>query len=115
MPPVIGKALTHSCLLFLGFHLDDWRFRILFRMIMAKGGHAQLMNYNHVGVQVNPDEHSLADAEQAKKYLERYFIGAKIDIYWGTAADFLRDLKEQLKRTAGAEPTQPVTHGAAEW
>jgi hypothetical protein len=67
-------------------------------MIMAKGGSANLDTFNHVGVQVDPDEHTLADAERAKDYLQRYFVNAKIDIYWGSAADFLRELNKTLKK-----------------
>ena len=114
MPPVIGKALTHSCLLFLGFALDDWKFRLLFRMIMAKGGHAQLRKFNHVGVQVNPDEHTLADAERAKDYLQRYFVEAKIDIYWGSASDFLNELNEQRKKIQLEQPAVAIAD-AEEW
>ena len=117
MPPVISKALTQSCLLFLGFRLDDWTFRILFRMIMAKGGSANLDTFNHVGVQVDPDEHTLADAERAKDYLQRYFVNAKIDIYWGSAADFLRELNKTLKKrkqTQSQKPAAPV-QARGEW
>jgi hypothetical protein len=98
MPPVISDALVTSSLLFLGFPLDDWKFRVVFRLILAKGGRKLLEGYNHVGVQVDPSETSIANAARAKKYLERYFFNSKIDIYWGTAADFLRELKVQLDR-----------------
>ena len=115
IPPVISKGLTNNCLLFLGFRLDDWRTRILFRMIMAKGGSSQLGNYNHVGVQVNPDEHSLADVARAKRYLERYFVATRIDIYWGSAADFLQELKRQLARLPPENTTAMNAAGAGEW
>ena len=98
MPPVISDALVTSSLLFLGFPLDDWKFRVVFRLILAKGGRKLLEGYNHVGVQVDPSETTIANAARAKKYLERYFFNSKIDIYWGTAADFLRELKVQLDR-----------------
>lgn len=97
MPLVVSDALTTNSLLFLGFPLDDWKFRILFRIIMAKGGSAHLADYNHVGVQLDPDEHTAGDAERAKRYLERYFRKAEIDIYWGSATEFLRELRARLK------------------
>jgi len=96
MPPVVSDALLTGSLLFLGFPLDDWKFRVLFRMILAKGGHRLLQGFNHVGVQLDPSEENVANAQRAKKYLERYFLNSKIDIYWGTSADFLRELKRQL-------------------
>ena len=82
---------------------------------MAKGGSAQLGNYNHVGVQINPDEHSLADVARAKRYLERYFVATRIDIYWGSAADFLQELKRQLARLPPESTTAMNAAGAGEW
>ncbi len=102
MPPVVGDALVTGSLLFLGFALDDWKFRVLFRLILAKGGKQLLQGYNHVGVQVDPGETTIANARRAKKYLERYFFNSKIDIYWGTAGDFLRELQVQLEKTPAA-------------
>ncbi|MEO8130021.1 MAG: CHAT domain-containing protein, partial [Bryobacteraceae bacterium] len=99
MPPVVSDALVDNSLLFLGFALDDWKFRVLFRMIQAKDGKELLRKYNHVGVQLDPGETTIANARRAKKYLERYFLNSKIDIYWGTATDFLRELKVQLDKT----------------
>ncbi len=98
MPPAVGDALVSSSLLFLGFPLDDWKFRIMFRLILAKGGRKLLESYNHVGVQVDPAETTIANARRAKKYLERYFYNSRIDIYWGSAADFLRELKVHLDK-----------------
>jgi hypothetical protein len=98
LPDVIGKALTSNSLLFLGFSLEDWKFRILLRMIMAKGGSSRLQRYNHVGVQVDPGCHTLQDVERFKYYMERYFVPLKIDIFWGSATDFLKELKVQCQK-----------------
>jgi hypothetical protein len=93
-----------SSLLFLGFRLDDWRFRVLFRMIVTRPGTETMKNLSHVGVQVNPDEHDLADVERARKYMERYFRGkdtpAEISIYWGSVSEFLKELKQHLAETS---------------
>ncbi len=103
MPGVVSEALVAGSLLFVGFPLDDWKFRVLFRMIVAKGGAELLQGFNHVAVQVDPAETTLANARLAKKYLQKYFTTAKIDIYWGTAADFLRQLRIQLDKAPTAE------------
>lgn len=115
MPLRIGEALTGGSLLFLGFPLHDWKFRILLRMILSKRGNANLDQYNHVGVQVDPEEHTFADAARAKKYLERYFLKTKnINIYWGSSADFLRELHRQLQ-TLEAEGPLVEEAAAAAW
>jgi hypothetical protein len=101
IPPVVSNELIKGSLLFLGFPVGDWKFRLLFRMIMAKEGRSRLERYSHVAVQVNPEENTMADAEHAKRDLERYFSKADVqfEIYWGSAADFLRDLHDRLKTT----------------
>jgi len=73
-----------------------------------------LKQFSHVGVQIDPEEHSLADTERARRYLESYFgadRGAgrgrgepRIDLYWGTSADFLAELARQL----AAQPDEAV-------
>ena len=120
MPKVVRGSLMESSLLFLGFRLDDWTFRVLFRLIMTLEGSTELRQYSHVGVQVNPDEHSLTDVERARRYLESYFgrdrSGGRgepsIDLYWGTAADFLKELRERLVDNA-VEDSAPVLAEAA--
>jgi len=105
VPQVVADALSSRSIFFLGFSLDDWKFRVLFRMILAIEGNNDLSKLTHVGVQIDPDQSTLADLEYAKRYLERYFAAPttmrdkkppNIRIYWGTAADFLRQLNEKL-------------------
>jgi hypothetical protein len=105
IPTVVRGTLVRSSLLFLGFTLDDLAFRVLFRLIMSLDGSSQLGDYAHVGVQVDPEAHSLIDLERARDYLAQYFGTGRdtprIDVYWGTAADFLKELRDQLAATAG--------------
>lgn len=101
MPITVRGELVENSLLFLGFQLDDLRFRVLFRLIMTMEGTETLRDFSHVGVQINPDEHSFADVERARRYIESYFQEGKggapsISIYWGTAADFLKELRKRL-------------------
>ena len=107
IPTAVRGALTRSSLLFLGFHLEDWRFRVLFRLIMALAGCHQLRDFAHVGVQVDPEEHGGVDVEKTRKYLEQYFSAnpdtPPISIYWGSAADFLGELSEQTKSSRAEE------------
>jgi hypothetical protein len=119
IPTVVRGSLTESSLLFLGFRLDSWTFRVLFRLIMTLEGAADLKQFSHVGVQIDPEENSRADAERARRYLESYFgadRGAgsgrgepRIDLYWGTAADFLAELARQL--AAQPDEAAPAAQG----
>jgi len=97
VPPVVRSALANSGLLFLGFQLDDWNFRIMFRAILdQEGGRGRRSRYAHVAAQIDPEEGRILEPLRARKYLESYFQQeAAISIYWGSPEDFARDLLER--------------------
>ncbi|MEM9456860.1 MAG: CHAT domain-containing protein [Myxococcota bacterium] len=96
-PREVESALVDNSLLFLGFRLTDWHFRVLFRLMMSLPGRERLKQYCHVAVQLDPDMQEMSDVEGAKRYLAEYFgQEANIDIFWGSSAEFLRALHEQL-------------------
>jgi hypothetical protein len=118
LPTLVGQ-LMQSSLLFLGFRLDDWRFRVLFRMIVTRPGMRTMRQMSHVGVQVNPGEQNAADVKSVRKYIESYFKGAddapEVSIYWGTPTDFLKQLKEQMASTAGQAIAPLAQGGGDDW
>jgi hypothetical protein len=96
LPPQIEKAMTSTSLLFLGYRLADWNFRVLFRGLV----YFIAKNYrrSHVSVQLVPVQPT-AEAEQmlrAKEYLKRYFDKLDVRVYWGTCREFMTDLKARL-------------------
>jgi CHAT domain/SIR2-like domain len=95
LPGTVGKALTRRSLLFLGYRLDDWDFRILFHGIKNFGGSGQLRKRPHVGVQLNPHT-SMIEPESAQEYLESYFGEDKVNIYWGDPRAFLDKLRQKM-------------------
>jgi len=119
MPTVVRGALTSGSLLFLGFRFDDWTFRILFRLIMALGGAQRLREFTHVGVQVDPDDTDLGNVEQARRYLERYYSGGgdmpPVSIYWGDAADFLRELRDQMDQVDDESVFMDTVEDGDDW
>jgi hypothetical protein len=97
IPRTVASELVDSSLLFLGFRLSDWSFRILFRLIMSFDGGERLKNYPHVAVQVDPAANEFLDAEAARRYFQDYFgDAAGIHVYWGTVEDFLEQLHDKL-------------------
>ena len=66
IPPVVRRARTDSALLFLGFQLDDWDFRVLFRSIMGQEGRTRRKRYAHVAAQINPEEGRILEPERAR-------------------------------------------------
>lgn len=95
IPPVVRRCLADSALMFLGFQLDDWSFRVVFRTIMGQQGGGRRSRYAHLGVQIDPDESRNLDPRRARKYMESYFQNADISIYWGNSTDFIKELNQQ--------------------
>jgi hypothetical protein len=101
-PLEVGEALANKSLMFLGFSLDEWIFRALFRTIMAQGGSALLKDYAQVAAQVEPEEGRIANPINAREYLKEYFkTNANIDIFWGSVDDFVRDFVNEYKDQGG--------------
>lgn len=101
IPKGILGAMANSALLFLGFQIDDWDFRVLFRSLMSQEGGRKRCDYPHVAVQIDPEAGRLLDPKRARQYLEKYFCNADIGIYWGRPEDFVRELQ---KRRSGGKP-----------
>jgi hypothetical protein len=94
----VTEAFTNSTLLFLGFHLQQWDFRVLLRSILALEGARHTARRGHVAVQVDPSEaRTSVQRDQARAYLEKYFRNARITIFWGGVEDFLNELITRLQ------------------
>jgi len=96
IPPAVRAALSSTSLLFLGFQMDDWDFRVFFRYLMAQEGRERLKFYSHASAQIEPEEDRIVDIKRARKYLEEYFESEQIAIYWGSADEFLKELWQHL-------------------
>ncbi|MFL5731748.1 MAG: CHAT domain-containing protein [Chloroflexia bacterium] len=93
IPDDVRRALTDTALLFLGFRMDDWDFRALFRSLMGQEGRNRRSRYAHVAAQISPEEGRNLNPEGARRYLQDYFEGAYISIYWGRVDDFVGELE----------------------
>ena len=98
IPTSVRAKLTNTALLFLGFQLRDWDFRVFFSSIKGREGRALLGKYAHVAVQIDPEQDRTVDPKRARQYLERYFSNTKISIYWGRAEDFLKELQREMRK-----------------
>jgi SIR2-like domain len=103
IPAGVRRALADTALMFLGFSMDDWSFRVLFRSIMNQGGGSRRNRYAHVAVQINPEEGPIIEVEAARRFFETYFHSSAITIYWGSVEDFVRELADQWARRARAK------------
>jgi hypothetical protein len=97
VPASILRALTTRPLLFIGYSLEDWTFRVLFHGLLSTIPDVQ--QRRHVSVQLNPLS---ADADsqrcqRAEDYLTDHF-GSRwnVSLYWGTAESFSLELADRL-------------------
>jgi hypothetical protein len=99
IPPVVRRALTDTALLFLGFNLDEWDFRVLFRSIMQREGRNRRSKYAHIAAQIDPEQGQILEPDGARRYLEEYFGDADISIFWGSVEDFTAELASRWKKS----------------
>jgi CHAT domain/SIR2-like domain len=93
IPAVVRRALNDSALLFLGYRIDQVDFRVLFRTLMRQQGRGRRRRYAHVAVQIDPEESTTLEPDRARRYMQEYFGGADISIYWGSVESFVRELQ----------------------
>jgi hypothetical protein len=93
IPSFVRSALAKTALLFLGFRMDEWDFRVLYRSLMSQEGRNLRKKFSHVAVQIDPEEGQMSDPEGARRYLSSYFQDARITLYWGSPETFARELK----------------------
>lgn len=96
IPSAVRAALINTSLLFLGFQMEDWEFRVFFRFLMTQEGREMLKFFSHAAAQIEPEEDRIIDLKRARKYLEEYFVSENISIYWGTTEEFLKELSARL-------------------
>ena len=82
IPGYVRRPLITNSLLFLGYHFDDWEFRMIFQAIKSFQQHTD-DDGPHVGVQLEPSTLRV-DREAAQSYLVSYFGADKIRVYWQT-------------------------------
>ncbi len=93
VPRYLRKALTQSSLLLLGYRLQDWDFRVLFRGVLSTTP-GSLRKFS-VALQLAPEEqHAIVSAAEAKEYLEKYFGSSNFNVEWGSSTRFVQKLWE---------------------
>lgn len=103
LPPRIERALSGASLMFLGYAITDWDFRVLFRSLVSYL--EKSVSRVHVSVQLSPGGADITPErkEKAQEYLNSYFGKLQIQVYWGTCADFIAELRKRWEASKDAE------------
>jgi hypothetical protein len=98
LPSAIRSALASTSLLFVGYSLADWDFRVLFRGLIGSLG--RTVGTMSIAVQLEPEtiDPTPEGRERALRYLNAYFETIqtiKVRVYWGHADDFGVELSDR--------------------
>jgi hypothetical protein len=98
IPHFIRRALGDTNLLFLGYSLEDWNFRVLMRHLIKQ---QKILAYDRnscLSIQLSDNNMSPHKRRLAEKFLEEYLrTSAAIDVYWGDAEGFLEELLRRVE------------------
>lgn len=95
LPPRIQEALTDASLLFIGYRLRDINFRVIYRGLVE--GMEGSLRHLSVTVQMRPPDDNAGNEDAAEKYLIKYFGDLKVRVYWGTATQFAKELRDRWR------------------
>jgi hypothetical protein len=93
LPSNVIPLLSENSLLFLGYRLDDWEFRVMIQGLIKAVERTDDNRNVQVGIQLDSDQ--LVNAEGAMQYLDKYLDKYNIDIYWGTTQQFVAELHQR--------------------
>ena len=102
IPHWIRRALSRTTLLFVGYSLEDWNFRVLMRQLMKQQNlqrHEQALS---LSIQLSDTNIPLDQRPKAERFLADYLGTAAIRIYWGQAEPFLAELDQRCRRARAA-------------
>jgi hypothetical protein len=100
LPAPVREALAGSALIFVGYSLTDWNFRVIFRGLVGSLGAS--LGYQSVAVQLPPSDMDDASRQKAQDYLNNYFEQIqkiKVQVFWGNARNFATELRTRMGKT----------------
>lgn len=99
IPPQISRALTANTLLFIGYRITDWNFRVLLKSF----GRYMESSVTRLNVAVMlPPKASESTEKKAEDYLTKYYDNIDVRVYWGTARDFVKELQQRWMQSGYA-------------
>jgi hypothetical protein len=87
IPSDIKGALSKHSLLFIGYRMSDWNFRIIYRTLLKTVDDS--LRQTSIAVQLPPGDAA------ALTYLTDYFRNQKVHVYWGDALEFVKELRDR--------------------
>jgi hypothetical protein len=94
--PYVDQALSQFSVILLGYRLQDWDFRVLFRGIIKLLPPSRKLN---LVIQLSPEEQGgIDDCQKAREYLRKYLLDAKFEVMWCDAESFVHMLWDTYRQ-----------------
>jgi hypothetical protein len=104
IPHWVRRALGRTTLLFVGYSLEDWNFRILMRQLIKQLGVQRHQQAPSISIQLSDTKLPPNQRLDAQRYLADYLhTTSGIRVHWGPAAPFLKELDERSRKARGRQ------------
>lgn len=104
IPPYLQSALSVSWLMLIGYHLQEWDFRTLFRGLVSARENKNVAFLNTIIQLSLADQYSLPKDQtirqcvvQTQSYLQTYFNPLAFEIRWNDPTTFLNQLQKEWR------------------
>jgi len=91
LPTSVNEALASTTLLFLGYRLEDLGLKVIMRGLLPNLD-LERWDMLHIAVQIEATEIDEDKNQEVINYFQKYFSKSRIDVYWGSAHQFMADL-----------------------
>jgi hypothetical protein len=96
IPHWVRRGLSRTSLLFIGYSLEDWNFRVLMRHLMKQQKLLRSEQSFSLSVQLSDSGIDDAHRDRAERFLGDYLGTAAIRVHWTPAEPFLEELHERV-------------------
>lgn len=97
----IREALGYTTVLFVGYSLEDWNFRVMLKYLTRQQGIISNPGSLSMSIQLSPSASNITDKEAAETFLRDYLRISNIKVYWSDASEFLEDLQARVSAARG--------------
>jgi|GEM_PF-1687640 len=101
IPFYLRTALEECSLLLLGYRMQDWDFRILYRGLINLQHPQPRMLDRTYSIAIQPDpkyQEGIADKENARRYLNQYFRTSNFEVHWSSIQRFSNELLDRFNK-----------------
>jgi hypothetical protein len=92
IPPSVRISISQYPLIFIGYSLRDWSFRVLFRAVVKE--YEQNTGIPGITVQLSPAE--VTDQKVATDYITKKYEQIGLKIFWGTSSEFATTFRQKV-------------------